>query len=340
MSKTLLTSVVVCSLAVFYFSGIGFDFGIVAKTLTALISFVFLYIAGKGGWQNFYLFTLTTFSTAVSLGCSFLNPTEVTGPFVLNLRLSPFFILVLSLCVGLLALYYDRKNKSKNSFATILLFVFIMNWLILGINVRFYDDWKMENWLTIPFAVLIYITHRWFRLSNISYGLIFAYTMLHIYGSHYTYSEVPFGFWVQNMFDMTRNHYDRIVHFVFGFLLAYPFREITLRISNAKGFWGFWFPIEFILAFSAIYEVIEWWVVGVFGGDIGIAYLGTQGDIWDAQKDMLLAGLGATVAMGVTFFTLWRYRGQEFWKEFWDSFRVKHKKALGEEALEELEKRF
>lgn len=340
MSKTLFISIIICTLFVFYFSGIGFGFETLGRSLTAFATLVLLYFAGRGGWQRFYLVTLTTFSTAVSLGCSFLNPTGVTGPFVLDLRLGPFLILLVSLFVGLLVLYWYKQSTSENRFGIILLTVFALNWIILGINVRFYDDWKMENWLTVPFAVLIYITHRWFRLSNISYGLIFAYTMLHIYGSHYTYSEVPFGFWMQDVFDLTRNHYDRIVHFVFGFLLAYPLREMTLRISNAKGFWGFWFPIEFILAFSAIYEVLEWWIVGIFGGDIGIAYLGTQGDIWDAQKDMLLAGLGATIAMGITLLTLWRYRGREFWIEFWSSLRVKHKKVLGEQALEQLEKRY
>jgi putative membrane protein len=162
--------------------------------------------------------------------------------------------------------------------------------------------------------------------------------MLHIYGSHYTYAEVPFGFWMQNAFDMARNHYDRIVHFAFGFLLAYPLREMTIRISDAKGFWGFWFPVEFVLAFSCIYELIEWAIVIFFGGDLGIAYLGSQGDVWDAQKDMFLAGLGALITMCIVAVILAHFRGRDFWNEFRGSFNVKHKGILGEKSLEELEK--
>ena len=134
---------------------------------------------------------------------------------------------------------------------------------------------------------------------------------------------------------MTRNHYDRIVHFSFGFLLAYPIRELTIRISDAKGFWSFWFPVEFVLAFSAVYELLEWLIAVMFGGDLGIAYLGTQGDVWDAQKDMFVAGLGSVIAMLVIFVILWYFRRADFWRDLMDSFRVKQKKALGEEALRE-----
>ena len=338
MSKKLFISVVLCSLVVFYFSGVGFGFNFFGQITTAIAAFALLYLAGKAGWQRFYLVALSSFSSALALGCAFLSPSEVSGPLVTSFRLSPFLILFISALVGILALLWARHDKSKDRFATILLSVFVFNWVILAFNVRFYDDWKMENWLTVPFVIIIYITHRWFRLSNISYGLIFAYMMLHIYGSHYTYAEVPFGFWMQDVFDIARNHYDRIVHFSFGFLLAYPLREMTIRISDAKGFWGLWFPVEFVLAFSAIYELLEWLVAVLFGGDLGIAYLGTQGDVWDVQKDMFLAGLGALMAMLVVFVTVWYYRPALFWREFKDSLQVKHKKVLGEEALKELKK--
>jgi len=337
MNKKILSTIVALSLLVFYFSGVGFRFGILEQAAAAIAAFALLYIAGKGGWQRFYLVSLSSFTSALSFGCAFLNPTDATGPLVTGFRMSPFVILLLSVVVGVLVLLWDRASKSKNKFATILFCVFVFNWVVLAFNVRFYDDWKMENWLTVPFVILIYITHRWFRLSNASYGLIFAYMMMHIFGSHYTYAEVPFGFWMQETFEMARNHYDRIVHFSFGFLLAYPLREMTIRISDAKGFWAFWFPVEFVLAFSAIYELMEWAVAVVFGGDLGIAYLGTQGDIWDAQKDILNAGVGAMIAMFVVFLIVWYYRRREFWNEFWNSLRVKNKKALGEEALREFE---
>lgn len=338
MNKTLSGIIALCAILVFYFSGVGFGFDIFGQAVSAILAVVLFYLAGKEGWQSFYLVFLSSVSSAMALGCAFLNPGEVSGPFITSFRLSPFFILLISALIGLGVLLWNRHSKSKNRFASILLAVFIVNWLILAVNVTFYEDWKMENWLTVPFIVIIYITHKWFRLSNLSYGLIFAYMMLHIYGSHYTYAEVPFGFWMEGVFDMARNHYDRIVHFTFGFLLAYPLREMTIRISDTKGVWGFWFPVEFVLAFSCIYELLEWLIVVLFGGDLGVAYLGTQGDIWDAQKDMFLAGLGALIAMLIVALVVWHYRKSEFLKECRESLRVKSKAALGEEALERMGK--
>ena len=337
INKKILAVVLFCAGLVFYFSGVGFGLGILGQAFFAVVCFILLYIAGQGGWERFYLVSLITSTTMLSLGCAFLAPTGMTGPFVTDFRMSPVMILIASVFIGAMAMLWYNKKGFKDRFAFILLNSFILNWIILGINVRFFDDWKIENWLTVPFVILIYIAHRWFKLSNVSYGLIFAYMMLHIYGSHYTYAEVPFGFWMQNAFDMARNHYDRIVHFAFGFLLAYPLREIVLRVSDAKGFWGLWIPIEFVLAFSAIYEVLEWWVAVVFGGDLGVAYLGTQGDVWDAQKDMMLAGLGALIAMLIVSAIIWYFKRGECWREFKDSLKVKHKKILGEAELRHME---
>ena len=162
----------------------------------------------------------------------------------------------------------------------------------------------MENVLNIPFVILLIIISRWFKFSKLSYTLIFIFMFLNIVGSHYTYAEVPFGFWLQNFFNLNRNHYDRIVHFSFGLLFAYPVREIFIRIGKAKGFWALWTPIELVLGLSAIYEILEWWIAVVFGGDMGIAYLGTQGDIWDAQWDMFLAGLGSIIAILIVLLVL------------------------------------
>jgi putative membrane protein len=220
-----------------------------------------------------------------------------------------------------------------------MLTLFALNWMILAFNVKFYEDWRIENYLTIPFLVLIYWLHRWFRFSDLSYGVMFVYMMLHIYGSHYTYAEVPFGDWMEYVSGLARNHYDRIVHFSFGFLLAYPIREVVLRVTGARGFWGLYIPIEFVLAFSAIYEILEWIVALVYGGDLGVAYLGTQGDEWDAIKDMTLAGTGSVIAIGIVMIVLLLYRGGKFWDEFKESLRVKDQAPLGEHALEEMQRR-
>jgi putative membrane protein len=141
----------------------------------------------------------------------------------------------------------------------------------------------------------------YFRLSNLSYTLITIFLVLHVIGSHYTYAEVPFGDTLQRWFDSDRNLYDRLVHFSFGLLLAYPVREVFVRITRARGVWSFYLPIELTLAFSAIYELMEWAAAVVVAPEAGLAFLGAQGDVWDAQKDMALAGLGSILTMLITF---------------------------------------
>ena len=97
-----------------------------------------------------------------------------------------------------------------------------------------------------------------------------------------------------------RNNFDRVVHFCYGLLLAYPIREVFLRVASLRGFWGYFFPLDITMSTSMLYELIEWGAAAIFGGDLGQAYLGTQGDVWDAHKDMALASLGALIAMLIT----------------------------------------
>ncbi|MCX8035900.1 MAG: DUF2238 domain-containing protein [Candidatus Sumerlaeia bacterium] len=231
--------------------------------------------------------------------------------------------------------FWHQRSTHPHRFPLILISLYILLWIILSINVRYFDDWKMENYLTVPFVLVLLATFRRFPLSNISYTLIFIYMTLHIIGTHYTYSEVPFGFWLQNTFHLSRNHYDRIIHFLFGLLMAYPVREVAVRIGNFEGFWSLYFPVDFVLAFSAIYELIEYGIAVIFGGDLGIAYLGTQGDVWDAQKDMLLAFIGSVIAMVLTALVLWYYNKRYFMRTLRESLRVKSPLPLGGDALEE-----
>jgi putative membrane protein len=276
---------------------------------------------------------LSWLSSLVALSCAVGAPAGGDGPIAVSLVLGPGPLTLLSALVAAGAsLAYEKSRR----FAGVLLAVFAFNWVVLAVNVKFYEDWKLENWLTVPFVVLLYLTHRWFRLSDVSYGLLFVYMMLHIVGSHYTYAEVPFGFWLQQALDLPRNHYDRIVHFSFGLLLAYPIREMVVRISDARGWWGLWFPVEFVLAFSCVYELLEWSIAVVFGGDLGIAYLGSQGDVWDAQKDMALAGLGAAIAMAVVLGVRLAYDRARFGAELRQSLRVKKHEVMGEVALDRL----
>ena len=129
-----------------------------------------------------------------------------------------------------------------------------------------------------------------------------------------------------------RNHFDRLVHFSYGLLLAYPIREVFLRIADAKGFWGYFLPLDVVMSTSMLYELIEWAAAVGFGGELGQAYLGTQGDVWDAHKDMALASCGALLAMTATAAINWRLH-RDFAREFAHSLRVKNARPLGEEAI-------
>jgi putative membrane protein len=177
----------------------------------------------------------------------------------------------------------------------------IVLWIITAINPLYPRDWLLENLLVFIWTALLIFTYRWFRFSNPSYALFILFLSLHLVGAHYTYAETPFGFWLQTLFEFERNHYDRIVHFSFGLLIAYPMREILLRQSGIVVTWSYFLTINCILAFSAFYEVLEVIAAMIVSPELGDAYLGTQGDEWDAQKDAFLAFLGSIVAMLVTW---------------------------------------
>jgi putative membrane protein len=182
---------------------------------------------------------------------------------------------------------------------------YLLLWLALAINPVDRPAWLLENALVFGLFALLWFIRRLFRFSNASLLLILLFLALHTLGSHYTYSEVPYDRWWQaltghtlnSVFGWERNHYDRLVHFSYGLLLAYPIREFFLRIVEVRGFWAYFLPLDFTLSTSALYELIEWGAAMLFGGDLGMQYLGTQGDIWDAHKDMGLAALGALIAM-------------------------------------------
>jgi len=163
----------------------------------------------------------------------------------------------------------------------LLLAIFLAAWTWAAIDPVYPDDWWLENVLVFLGVPLIVGLGFYFRLSNLSYTLITVFMVLHVIGSHYTYAEVPFGDTLQRWFDSDRNLYDRLVHFCFGLLLAYPVREVFVRITRARGFWTYYLPVELTLAFSAIYELIEWAAAAGVDPEAGLAFLGAQGDVWD-----------------------------------------------------------
>lgn len=187
----------------------------------------------------------------------------------------------------------------------LLLLAFAIIWILLAIAPSYRDDWLLENvlvFIAVPVLVL-----GWFRtpLSSASYALIFVFLVLHEIGSHYTYSEVPYDDWWASATGVSlnaalgweRNHYDRLLHALFGLLIAAPLRELLVRRAGLAGLWSYALPVIVVMASSTAYELIEWAAALVFGGDLGMAYLGTQGDIWDAHKDMACAALGAVASM-------------------------------------------
>lgn len=183
--------------------------------------------------------------------------------------------------------------------------LFAALFVVLAIRPFNRHDWALENALVVVAVLFIAWTWGRARLSTSSYTLLFLFLCLHEIGSHYTYSEVPYDAWFQALTGSTfnslvgweRNNFDRVIHFAYGLLLALPIRELVVPMAGVRGFWSYFLPLDLVMSSSALYELIEWAAAEVFGGDLGAAYLGTQGDIWDAHKDMALASGGALVAI-------------------------------------------
>ncbi|WP_310378054.1 DUF2238 domain-containing protein [Flavobacterium sp.] len=194
------------------------------------------------------------------------------------------------------AISREKKRLKENNWLKIFLAFFSINWVNSYVGNTDSVNWLLENTLVFIFLIFLIFTYIKYKFSDLSYLLICVYLCLHVYGSKYTYAENPFGYWLKDELNLSRNHYDRIVHFSFGFLLAYPMREMFLKWLNFPKWVAWTLPLEITLSISAFYELIEWAVADVFFKAQGDAYLGTQGDIWDAQKDIFLAFTGAILA--------------------------------------------
>lgn len=228
-------------------------------------------------------------------------------------------------------------SLTSGRYPLLLAILFLPYWIVLAIEPRDRADWLLENLLAIVFAAVLVASFKRLPLSGISYTTIFLFLCLHTLGAHYTYAEVPYDDWVRALtggslneaMGWERNHFDRLVHFSYGLLLAYPIREVFLRVVDARGFWGYFLPLDVTMSTSMIFELFEWMVAERVGGDLGMAFLGTQGDVWDAHKDMALASLGAALAMTLAMAVNVRLQ-RDFAREFRDSLRVKRAEPLGE----------
>lgn len=189
-------------------------------------------------------------------------------------------------------------------FPATLLAAFAAWFAVLAVNPVFRKDWLLENLLVFVALPVFAWTARWLRFSNFAYACLFAFLCVHEVGAHYTYSLVPWDEWVSRLAGVSvtgalglgRNHFDRVVHFLYG-LLVYPLaRELFAAMAPPRGAWKAIMPVLFMWSHAVIYEMVEWGAAVAFGGDLGQAYLGTQGDVWDAQKDMGLAMAGSALS--------------------------------------------
>lgn len=207
---------------------------------------------------------------------------------------------------------------TRKGWITTLAVAFGALWAVLAVAPYDRSDWALENFLLLAGVGVLVATRRALPLSTASYGLLFVFLSLHAIGAHYTYSLVPWddalrslsGASLNEALGATRNHYDRVVHLAYGLLLVLPLREWLMRYAGVRGFWSYFLPMDVVLSTSALYELIEWAAALLFGGGLGAAFLGTQGDEWDAHKDMALAALGALVAT-LAIWTVNRARGRD-----------------------------
>ena len=206
---------------------------------------------------------------------------------------------------------------TRERYITVLAIAFAVLWVTLAIAPYERDTWLLENALLVLGVLVLWKTRRSLPLSTTSYSLLFVFLCLHAIGAHFTYSLVPYDDAIRNLsgasisetLGLNRNHYDRLVHFAYGLLLVLPVRELLVLFAKVRGFWSYFLPLDIVMSTSLLYELIEWGAAVMYGGDLGAAFLGTQGDEWDAHRDMALAGLGGLFAvLAILAVNTWRGR--------------------------------
>jgi len=186
----------------------------------------------------------------------------------------------------------------------VLMALFVVLFAVLAVAPREPATWAMENAVAVLFVIGLWVTRRWFRFSRSAYVMMFSFLALHEIGAHYTYSHVPYDQTVHTLFGFSpdvvmgwqRNQYDRFLHLLYGLLLVLPLSELCREWGGLRRVAAALFAFSLILASSLLYELIEWGAAVVLG-EGSTAFLGTQGDPWDAQKDMALATVGALASL-------------------------------------------
>jgi putative membrane protein len=194
-------------------------------------------------------------------------------------------------------------TATTGNYPLALLAIYALIWSGLAVAPLDRHDWLAENILPLLLLPLLAYLYRRHNVSNFSYTLIFLFLALHAVGAHYTYAKVPYDEWwralsgrgLNELLGLQRNAFDRLVHFLYGLLLFPICWELFALHIDKRGL-RYLLIAAFLMSHAGIYEIIEWLAAAAFGGDLGVAYLGTQGDEWDAQKDMALACLGTLLA--------------------------------------------
>jgi putative membrane protein len=181
----------------------------------------------------------------------------------------------------------------------VLLAIYAVFFTVLALRPYDRSDWALENFFPVSMLLVTISVYPRFKFTRLSYYLIFFYLFVQTYGGHYTYALAPPFNWLRDEFHLTRNHYDRVAHFMLGFLMAIPIREILLSYVTTSRRWMAFITAAIVLAIGAFYEFIEWWVAVLVSPELGDKFLGTQGDIWDTHWDMLLALVGAILALAL-----------------------------------------
>lgn len=186
-----------------------------------------------------------------------------------------------------------RSERTAATLLTIVVIVFVWS----GVHPHDRFTWILEVFPVVLVVPLLIATYRRFRLTTLLYVLIALHAVILMVGGRYTYAQVPLGFWMERLFGFSRNHYDRIGHFAQGFVPAIAAREILIRLAGiSKRAWLNVIVVSICLAISSLYELLEW-AVAALTGESAEAFLGTQGDVWDTQKDMCLALIGGVCAL-------------------------------------------
>jgi putative membrane protein len=199
----------------------------------------------------------------------------------------------------------EKKIPSRRELL-ILTSVYLIGFVLLAIRPYDRADWALENFFPLSMLLAALVTYRHYKFTRLSYYMLFFYLFIQSYGGHFTYALTPPFNWLRDEFNLSRNHYDRVAHFMLGFLMAIPIREILLQFIVTSRRWLNFLTAAIVLAIGAFYEFIEWWVAVLVTPELGDKFLATQGDIWDSHWDMFLALIGAIITLGL--FSHWHDR--------------------------------